>query len=95
MCSIIMKTLIILVLFVGALMVISDVIRIKAGLTPKEPEIVYRYIPRTFEEEQLDAVFVTEIFDTLFSQPSPWVGSVRSYDTRKQEKINQYFVTQL
>jgi hypothetical protein len=61
----------------------------------QEPNIVYRYIPRTFEEEQLDPISVTDIFQTMFSQPSPWVGSIRNYDRRKQEKINKYFVNQL
>ena len=82
-------------LFVAITMIITEVARIKAGLIDKEPKIIYRYIPRTFEEEQLDPVFVTDVFDTMFSQPSPWVSSIKSYDERKQEKINQYFVTQL
>ena len=84
-----------LVVFIGILLVVVDVIRIKSGLVEKEPEIIYRYIPRTFEDEQLDPIFVTDIFETMFSQPSPWVGSVRSYERRKQERINQYFVSQL
>ncbi len=61
----------------------------------EEPNVVYRYIPRTFEEEQWDPISVTDIFQTMFSQPSPWVGSIRNYDRRKQEKINKYFVNQL
>ncbi len=61
----------------------------------EEPNIVYRYIPRTFEEEHWDPIPVTDIFQTMFSQPSPWVGSIRNYDRRKQEKINKYFVNQL
>lgn len=89
------KAIIMLVVFIGILLVVVDVIRIKSGLVEKEPEIIYRYIPRTFEDEQLDPIFVTDIFKTMFSQPSPWVGSVRTYERRKQERINQYFVSQL
>lgn len=89
------NALMILAIFIGILMVIIDVTRIKAGLIKQEPKIIYRYIPRTFEEEQLDPVYATDIFETMFSQPSPWVGAVRTYDVRKQEKINRYFVSQL
>ena len=55
----------------------------------------YRYIPRTFEEEQLEPVYPSEIFETMFSQPSPWLLSIRNYDRKKQEQINQYFISQL
>lgn len=59
------------------------------------PKFEYRYIPRTFEDEQFNPVYPSEIFETMFSQPSPWILSIREYDQRKQEKINQYFVSQL
>lgn len=89
------KQFILIIVFIGILLLITDIVRVNAGYLDKPPQIIYRYIPRTFEEEQLDQVYVTDIFGTMFSQPTPWVTSVRSYDNRKQEKINQYFVTQL
>lgn len=89
------KALVIIIIFVGLTMIIMDVARINAGLIDKEPKIIYRYVPRTFEEEQLDPVFVTDIFGVMFENPSPWSSSIKSYDDRKQEKINQYFVTQM
>ncbi len=89
------QLIIILLIFLGIILMTIEVTRIKAGLVKQEPRIVYRYIPRTFEEEQVDPVPVSDIFETMFSQPSPWVGSIKTYDRRKQEKINQYFVSQL
>ena len=89
------KAIILIIIFFGILLVAIEVVRIQVGLQEKKPEIEYRYIPRTFEEEQSDPVYVSEIFETMFSQPSPWILSIRDYDQRKQEKINQYFVTQL
>ena len=89
------KIILLFVIFFGILLITVEVVRIRCGLVRKDPKIIYRYIPRTFEEEQLDPVYVSEIFETMFSQPSPWVGSVRTYDDRKQERINQYFVSQL
>ena len=69
----------------------------KNKLMPPEryDKIIYRYIPRTFEEEQQDPPLVSDIFATMFSQPDPWVTCMRFYDVRKQENINRYFITQL
>ena len=89
------KAIILIIIFIGILFIAIEVVRIQVGLLEKKPEIEYRYIPRTFEEEQNDPLYVSEIFETMFSQPSPWILSVREYDQKKQEKINQYFVTQL
>ena len=38
-----------------------------------KPIIEYRYIPRTFEEEQNEPVKVSKIFDTMFSSETPWI----------------------
>lgn len=89
------KALVIIIIFVGLMMIIIDVARINAGLVDKEPKIIYRYVPRTFEEEELSPVYVTDIFGVMFSSPDSWLTSIKSYDERKQEKINQYFVTQM
>lgn len=59
-----------------------------------EQKIIYKYIPRTFEEEQDEPVYVSDIFQTMFSQSSPWVISMNAIDTRKNEEINKYFVSQ-
>jgi len=89
------KIIILLILFIGTVLITIDVTKIKSDLSRKVPKVIYRYIPRTFEEEQEDPVPVSDVFSTMFSQPSPWVGSIRTYDRRKQEKINKYFVSQL
>jgi hypothetical protein len=92
------KAIVILLFIVGISLIISNFKEMNDKLNEKineEPKVVYRYIPRTFEEEQMDPVLVTDIFQTMFSQPSPWIGSIRNYDRRRQEKINKYFVNQL
>ena len=89
------ESIIMIILFLGVLLITIDIVRIQAGLTEKKPKVIYRYIPRTFEEEQLDPIAVSDVFETMFSQPSPWITSIRNYDQRKQERINNYFVSQL
>jgi hypothetical protein len=89
-----LKAIIYIILFCGILCMSVEITKIYTEVIQKEPESIYRYIPRTFEEEQADPVTVSEIFETMFSQSSPWLGSIKTYDTRKQESINKYFVSQ-
>jgi hypothetical protein len=89
------KAIVVLIIFLGLLFISIEITRIQAGMTRKKDKVIYRYIPRTFEEEQIDPIPVSDVFETMFSQPSPWLGSIRTYDKRKQEKVNQYFVNQL
>lgn len=89
-------SIIIILLFFGLLFIAVEITKsYYTNLINNDPQIIYKYIPRTFEEDQLDPISVSDIFSTMFSQPSPWIGSIRNYDRRKQEKINKYFVNQL
>jgi hypothetical protein len=36
---------------------------------------VYRYIPRSLEEEQKEPVRVEKIFKSMFDQQTPWIGA--------------------
>lgn len=58
-----------------------------------QEKIIYRYIPRTFEEEMNEPVY--DIFNTMFNQPSTWIGEVSDLDTRKREQINKFFISQM
>lgn len=89
------KAILLIVIFIGILFVVIETIRVQTGQIEPTQKIEYRYIPRTFEEEQSEPVYVSEIFETMFSQPSPWIMSVRNYDQKRQNRINQYFVTQM
>lgn len=57
-------------------------------------QIIYRYVPRSFDEEQEEPVYVSDIFKSMFVNPDPWIQSTTSYDTRKTEEINKYFISQ-
>ena len=80
-----------IILLIGTILITVSMKKI----VQKLPKVIYRYIPRTFKDEQVDSFLISDIFDTLFSQQSPWLDSVRTYDSRKQEKINKYFVSQM
>jgi len=79
-------------LFIGIMFIVIDLVR-----TEKEcpqNKIVYRFIPRTLDEELDSPAFVTDIFKTMFSQPSPWINSIDNMMLRKREDTNQFFISQ-
>jgi hypothetical protein len=90
-----MSSTIIIIFMIGIAFVIGGIAKNRLIPTDRHDKIIYRYIPRTFEEEQRDPPLVSDIFETMFSQPDPWVTSMRYYDVRKQENVNRYFITQL
>jgi len=84
--------LIFLLIFFGLLFLAIGVV--KDNKVCNNEKVIYRYIPRTPDEENSEPVFVSDLFETMFSQPSPWVNSINNYDRRKQEVINKYFISQ-
>jgi hypothetical protein len=81
-------TLIIGILFV----VIYFILNKEEGF---KQNIVYKYIPRTLEEDQLSPVYVSEIFKTMFTQPSVWVDSINKDQDRMKDNINKFYISQM
>jgi len=84
-----------LIFIVGVILVIIGLVRTYNQCPP--PKIVYRYVPRTFIEEQENPVPLDDIFYTMFNNPTPWVASV-DIERRKNdigENLNRYYVTQI
>lgn len=86
------KYVMLLILFIGILFIVVGLVKDTTEI-PKT-KIIYRYLPRTFEEEQNDPIYVTDIFKTMFTQQSPWVSSSNDIDVRKSEAMNKYFISQ-
>ena len=57
--------------------------------------VVYKYIPRTFKEDEESPIFVSEIFKTMFTQPSVWIDSINKDQDRMKEKIDKFFISQM
>ena len=66
----------------------------KSEVSKCDQKIIYKYIPRTLEEEETDPIFVSQIFAPMFTQPSVWIDSIYEDDKRKTETLNKYFVSQ-
>ncbi len=63
------------------------------NISPSQ-KIIYKYIPRTFSQEQNEPIYVSEIFKTMFSQPSVWIESITDDQNRNNELLNKYFISQ-
>jgi hypothetical protein len=86
------KYIMLIIIFIGILMMTVSITQ-NSTKCPKE-KIIYRYVPRTFDEEQSEPVYPSDIFRTMFTQDSTWIRSVNSIDDRKNESVNKYFISQ-
>jgi len=86
------KTISFILLIIGFIILYIDQYYRYNYRKPKE-RIIYKYIPRTPREELDEPVFASDIFETMFSQPDPWILSLNDLDTREKNKINQYFIS--
>lgn len=67
-----MKSLILFFLFLGIVFIMYGQ---KYNICPP-PKIEYRYIPRTFEQEQIDRMPILSLYGDLFTKASPWELSI-------------------
>ena len=76
-------------------MFIYEILRVKFLASCPKPIIEYRYVPRTFKDEQNEPIPIDDIVGTMFSQPSPWmvsrgVGFRNRLDTRLDGRAQNY-----
>lgn len=86
------KFLMMILLFIGILFITVSLVK-NFDKCP-EATIIYRYVPRTFDEEQNEPVYPSDIFRTMFTQQSPWIRSVEALDSKRKETINSFFISQ-
>ena len=86
------KKILILIMFIGIILIVINLS--KAEKTCPQNKIIYRYIPRTLDEEYDSPAHVTDIFKVMFSQSDPWINSITDEMLQKRENINQYFISQ-
>jgi hypothetical protein len=56
-------------------MIACEMTRLDAIKQCPKPIIEYRYVPRSFKEEQAEPIPIKDIFGTMFANPSPWMMS--------------------
>jgi len=86
--------IIILMLSIGFLFLYIDQYKKLKSQMNKE-KVIYRYVPRTPYDELQQELFPSDIFETMFSQPTPWINSVNDLDARQSKAVNKYFISQI
>lgn len=87
------KAVLLLFLICGIILIVIEVTRVDREC-PKQ-KIIYRYVPRTFNEEQNEPVYPSQIFQSMFTQPTAWIRGIYDYDLRRREVTNKFFVSQM
>ena len=67
-----MNTILTFLFFTGIFFIIHGIYDQKYKALLKNSHIEYRFIPRTYLEDQMDSNSVTSNLSTLFSNDSPW-----------------------
>ena len=67
-----MHSLLLLLLFVGMFMVVHGVYDQRFRALKDNVRVEYRFIPRTYYEEQLSNSNVSGMFQNMFEGTSPW-----------------------
>lgn len=80
-------------MFIGILLLVIGIMN-GSNKCP-EQQIIYKYIPRTFNEEQESPIYVSDIFKTMFSQSDTWVATVNESNNKKNAAINNYFISKM
>lgn len=79
----------------GLLLIIISVVQ--TNKSSAAPKTIYKYVPRSFMEEQENPVPLDDTFYNMFNDKTPWVASV-DVDRRRNdigENLNRYYVTQI
>jgi hypothetical protein len=88
------KNSILVLLLIGITLIFINLYKQQNTCQDTQPQIIYKYIPRTLEEEQDDPLYPSDIFKKMFTEQTPWIISINGYDSVKNENINKYFISQ-
>ncbi len=83
-----------IIIFIIGIVLLTIYFMTKSEISKCDTKIIYKYLPRTLEEEETEPIFVSEIFSPMFTQPSVWIDSIYEDDKRKTQLLNKYFISQ-
>jgi hypothetical protein len=87
--------LLLTLLFAGLVLITVGYVNAKSYCPP--PRVEYRFVPRTFVEEQESPVPVTDIFASMFFESTPFINTESSKllpPPTQQQPINKFFISQ-
>ena len=71
-----MKTIVILTLFVGMFLIVQGVFEEKLKAAENNKKVVYKFIPKTYYEEQMEDSNVTGKMANIFNKTAPWFDRI-------------------
>lgn len=80
-------------IFVGMLTSIIGYVKSKSTCPP--PKVIYKFLPRSFIEEQENPAKVTDIFRDMFGVPNLKSTFVTGFVQPSEDKINREFISQM
>jgi len=87
-----MKSFIILLFIVG--IVITTIGYMENYKNCPLPKVEYRYIPRSFYEEQVSSVNLKNLYSDMFNEPDTWskypLGSIQSIDSYNSANYSNF-----
>jgi hypothetical protein len=85
-----------IIFFIGLIFIIIGYFQLELKKSNSVPKVQYRFIPRNFEEEQINPASPLDTFDYMFYDQQPWVYSftkeMKPPFTR--DNINKYYISQ-
>ena len=91
-----MRLLLTFVLFIGLFLIMVGFIRSQKHCPP--PKVEYKFVPRTFAEEQSNPAPVTDIFASMFYDSTNFINSEASKllppPNMQQHQMNKFFISQ-
>ena len=85
-----MKLLILLTLFAGILFVMHGIYEEKINTLKKEVKVEYRFIPRSYYDEQIFSNQFSSKFSNLFDEDqSEWSANQRSFKKYTDEELSK------
>jgi hypothetical protein len=72
-----MRSIILFFTFIGVILITVGYVKTNMECPP--PLVKFKYIPKTFDEEQNNPVPITNLFGKMFDKDSPWVSSRLNY----------------
>lgn len=83
-----MKGFLFFLLFIGLIFIVAGYVQSNQRCPP--PVVVYRYVPRTFEEEQDNPTPLVSLFGRMFEEPDQFM-QYRGYAMNVPESLQTLF----
>jgi len=69
------EKLLLLMMCIIIILIGYEIVRLRTMKSCPKPYIEYRYVPRSFKDEQDEPIPIEDIFNSMFAKPSPWMIS--------------------